>query len=128
MGRLSLPMRKHGADAVYARLPKMECKRLCQDCCGPIFMSEAEGRRIERKIGHAPKLPDCIEKQKGLDGDLTCTLLDRQSGNCTVYNLQPLICRVWGMTPALRCPHGCEPERWLTDAEVHAMLIELDRL
>lgn len=23
-------------------------------------------------------------------------------------------CRLWGVLPAMTCPHGCEPERWLT--------------
>lgn len=39
------------------------------------------------------------------------------TGKCTVYTVRPFICRLWGTTPTLRCPEGCEPERWLTREE-----------
>ncbi|WP_245589227.1 zinc/iron-chelating domain-containing protein [Chitinimonas koreensis] len=29
---------------------------------------------------------------------------------CTVYPDRPLICRLFGTTPRLRCPNGCAPE------------------
>lgn len=38
-------------------------------------------------------------------------------GRCRGYEGRPALCRIWGMTKALRCPHGCVPSRWLTDQE-----------
>ena len=47
---------------------------------------------------------------------LSCVFLD---GNrrCLVYDMRPMICRVYGVSLGLPCPHGCVPERWLTDEE-----------
>lgn len=38
-------------------------------------------------------------------------------GRCRGYEGRPALCRTWGMTKSLRCPHGCEPSRWMTDQE-----------
>lgn len=84
-------------DAIYAILPKMECKGLCQECCGPILMTRLEWKRI--KSANKGK-PTPIKK------DLRCPLL--KDGRCSVYGVRPLICRLW----------GCKPERMLTDEEV----------
>lgn len=47
--------------------------------------------------------------------ELSCPLLD--GAVCSVYVVRPLICRLWGLVPSMRCHFGCEPERWLTDAQ-----------
>ena len=55
---------------------------------------------------------------------LTCPLLSA-NGRCTVYQVRPLICRLWGTTRALACPQGCQPERWVTDDEAVELLKRL---
>ncbi|WP_233702101.1 YkgJ family cysteine cluster protein [Iodobacter ciconiae] len=35
---------------------------------------------------------------------------------CTVYLERPLICRLFGTTPALACPHGKQPEMMIDKA------------
>ena len=56
-----------------------------------------------------------------------CTLLDVH-GACSVYAYRPLICRLWGTVKRMQCPHGCEPERWLSDEEAHEMIQEVERI
>lgn len=56
--------------------------------------------------------------------DLVCPYLERETGLCEVYAARPLICRLWGVAATLRCPQGCEPERWLSAAEVEALIDE----
>ena len=43
---------------------------------------------------------------------------------CQVYEERPLICRLFGTTPRLKCPHGKQPET-LIDAEIE-MKIEMN--
>lgn len=99
-------------DVLLAHLPEMECKGLCQECCGPVGMSEGEYQRIVQSIGYVPK-PDC---------SMTCPLLNKTTGRCTVYEFRPVICRLWGLVEAMKCPHGCKPKRWVSKAESYALL------
>ena len=54
--------------------------------------------------------------------DLRCTFLDRETGRCEVYAARPTVCRLFGAVHSMTCPHGCIPERMLTDDEGHAVL------
>lgn len=103
-------------DAIYARVPEVPCQRRCGHGCGPIMMTPPEWDRIEERRG-APIPPyGPIENY--------CPLLT-DSGECSVYPVRPLICRIWGVTRRLQCPHGCQPSRWLTDEEIHRLLHDL---
>lgn len=65
-----------------------------------------------------------------LDGDvppvdperpLRCPLLT-EDGRCSAYQVRPLVCRQWGVGEDMKCPWGCEPERYLTEEETAEML------
>lgn len=92
-------------DAIYAHLPRLECRRQCQASCGPVHVTPIERGRIVATTG-APGA--CSER-------FTCPLL--REGGCRVYEIRPAICRLWGLVEAMRCPWGCVPERWLSDEE-----------
>lgn len=99
-------------DALYAELPTIECKGLCTASCGPILMTPIELGRIHKRIGH--HLPMITAEPTSPD-DLTCPLLE--GGRCTVYDIRPLACRVWGVAEEMECPFGCKPSRLLTREE-----------
>jgi hypothetical protein len=40
--------------------------------------------------------------------ELNCVYLGKQG--CEVYTERPLICRLFGTTPKLACPHGKQPD------------------
>ena len=101
-------------ERIYARIPKLACRRKCQESCGPILCHAAEWARMKA----ATLVP--IDQ---LAPDLTCPAL--LNGACSVYSVRPLICRLWGVVRAMACPWGCEPERWLTDAEADALFSEV---
>lgn len=105
-------------DALYARIPSIACKRKCQAACGPVAGSRVEVERITMLYGLRPL--------GGEDG-AQCGYLDVR-GLCVAYAQRPLICRLWGVVPEMRCPHGCEPERWLTEVEVLELFREADRI
>lgn len=88
--------------AVYDRIPKLDCKGLCQQSCGPISYEEVEGARCGYPAVRADG-PDPFR----------CDKLSVM-GLCSVYENRPAICRLWGIVRDMRCPHGCVPERWLT--------------
>lgn len=102
-----------GLEALYARVPRLECRKLCGHACGPIVVPEEEWRRLAAAGG----------EREGGDG-LACPYLDRAAGLCEVYEARPLICRLWGAADTLPCPHGCEPERSLGAEETGALLAE----
>lgn len=104
-------------DRVYASLPKLNCKGLCYEACGPILMSRLEWERLKAVGG----------EKKG-NASLTCPYLVER--RCSVYEVRPGVCRLYGLIKRdiMTCPHGCEPERWLSDPEAKAVLMELERL
>jgi hypothetical protein len=99
---------------LYAELPTVECQRKCQAFCGPIGMSETEWALICRHLGRTPR------------GDLrtlVCPMLGAD-GRCTVYALRPMLCRLWGVTEGMECPHECTPTpRYLTVEEGFAYML-----
>lgn len=106
-------------DKMYATLPKLDCKGLCQESCGPIDMSIAERKRIPIQIT-APGEALRMIFQDG--ADYNCDALDVE-GRCSVYKVRPLICRLWGMTEQMKCPHGCVPEGgFLVDEEAAGLI------
>ena len=114
-------------DDIYDLVPKIACKGLCQDYCGIIGMQRKEYERMDvqppllagddKTVFLAPKTPD----------SLTCPLLT-SDGKCTDYANRPLICRLWGVTEKLPCPHGCTAERILPESESRTLLalMEMD--
>ena len=96
---------------MYDSLPRIDCQKRCGSTCGPIVMSALEWDEITSQHG-----------ARTCDSDLVCPYLDRASGLCGVYDSRPLICRLGGLTEALRCQFGCEPERVLPDREAAALI------
>ena len=110
-------------EAIYSQLPRLWCKGKCQESCGPVAMSDAERKRI------AALRPDVEWHHYGAelpnvpvssDAELTCPLLCE--GRCSVYEARPVTCRLWGSVRRMRCPHGCVPAFWLSDAKAYSLL------
>lgn len=103
-------------DALYAELPSIECQGMCWDSCGPIEMTSAEHARIKRETG-----VDIPPGRFLRDGPSACPALGMLH-TCTVYEVRPLICRIWGMTRRLRCNYGCRPSRLLSEPEAYEFI------
>ncbi len=99
-------------DSIYSSLPKLDCKGKCQAYCGAITLSSLELERIVSQIGPIPPMRSCR----------TCSLLDGKTGQCTIYDIRPLICRLWGVVLEMKCPWGCEPDRWVSKEEAQKLL------
>jgi uncharacterized protein len=106
-------------DAATARIPSFACKPGCSACCGPVLMSRLEWSRIVEHLGYEPK--------GSFDGPLTCPML--QDGKCSVYDIRPAVCRLFGaIKDQMVCPEGCGPTRKLSDAEARVILGKVQRL
>lgn len=90
-------------DKVYARIPEIACQGLCFESCGPIAMSRVEHLRIVDRVGSFE--PAGYPSQ-------TCPLL--KENKCSIYDIRPAICRLWGVVEMMPCPFGCVPEKLLT--------------
>jgi uncharacterized protein len=111
---------KLSLEDVYRRIPAVECKGLCIDSCGPIAMSKAEDARIrERGVAIPPMAVAMAALERG--DDYYCPALE--NGRCSVYSDRPAICRLWGATESMPCPHGCTPPDALTQSESHELLL-----
>jgi len=97
--------------AVYDLVPKVRCKGLCGDACGPIGMTVREADAL-REDGIVPPRTRVHPKH----GVLMCDKLT-DGDRCSMYDRRPLICRVYGAVRALRCEHGCKPEGGFIDME-----------
>lgn len=103
---------------IYAKVPNLECKGLCVEACGPIPCTTKEQEAIEkathRKLDFKKTHPH------------SCTML--KDGKCRAYQHRPLVCRLFGTVPRMACPHGCVPEKWLTNEEGWQLLSEAEAL
>lgn len=81
---------------LYRRVPDVGCKGLCADACGVILLQQQEYDAI-------------VEAVPGFEQgeSLTCPLL--VDGRCSAYDVRPLVCRLYGATAGMECPHGCQP-------------------
>lgn len=93
-------------------IPEFACIPGCHDCCGPILASTEEMSRLPPKseADHMDALSKWDCPHLGVAG-------------CQVYEERPLICRLFGTTPRLKCPHGRQPEIMI-DPEIE-MKIEI---
>lgn len=84
-------------------MPALSCLGLCEQSCHQhIDASGVERRRL-------------LEQGVDLDAptaDGACPALTRTfgRGRCSVHAIRPTICRLWGSSAAMPCPHGCVPE------------------
>lgn len=86
--------------ALYGEVPEVSCRGLCTDSCGSVAMAPLEQRRIAGKGRVLLPLLGAFEE--------SCPAL--QDGRCEVYEVRPMVCRLYGAVEGMRCPYGCEPE------------------
>lgn len=114
-------------ERLYAQVPDAGCKGLCAAACGPIDMSPREASRL-REVGVEIAPTSHATSLEHARHGLPCPALT-EAGRCSVYDRRPMVCRLWGATEALRCPHGCMPaEGLLPDVEGVALIIEAARV
>ncbi|WP_339488961.1 YkgJ family cysteine cluster protein [Pseudomonas sp. EL_65y_Pfl2_R95] len=101
-------------DHLRLHIPRFDCIPGCHDCCGPVTASSEEMSRLPHKSD--------AEHEAALEA-LDCVHLGPQG--CEVYDQRPLICRLFGTTPRLPCPHGRGPQEPIdpqVEQQVHHLI------
>jgi Fe-S-cluster containining protein len=121
-------------DHLYKYLPDVKCKGLCSTQCTVIPVSNVERARIKEDTGE-DKFRDWqqfFEDYKALGSYgltpspdcLKCPHLN-ENKRCDIYDIRPLICRLYGVIKSLKCPHGCLPNRWLKERDAKKLIEKL---
>lgn len=115
--------------ALYAKIPPIECKGLCHPSCSIVPAAKIEIKRArERMGGKNPFNP--IHTLRALEAGETkipsCAAL--KDKRCSIYSVRPAICRLYGVAEGLECHFGCEPKRKLTRQEANALIREIEAL
>jgi len=116
-------MRRSDMDAalqeIYGQVPAIpDCTGQCWTSCGPIDMSDRERQRI-RQAGY--KIMPAEQARAQVD-TYWCEALT-SGRRCAVYEMRPLICRLWGVMESLPCPYGCRPEGgFMADIEGYRLI------
>jgi hypothetical protein len=77
-------------------LPPMQCDPGCGDCCGPVIVTEVEYQAVRSFAQKRSLLP--------VKQGLTCPFY--QGGTCTVYEVRPFACQLFGHIEELPCSRG----------------------
>jgi hypothetical protein len=83
-------------------------------------MSKEEDARLRELGVDIPPLAEAVAAIERGDDYYCPALLE---GRCRVYEHRPTICRLWGATQSMPCPHGCTPADALTQSESHELLV-----
>lgn len=118
---------------IYDKVPALDCDRKCGEGCTLIPVHPLEIEEIEKFTGRKVKIDDCVRGMsykhykiiKPRAGSFDCRYYRR--GGCSIHEVRPLVCRLYGVCTGMVCLFGCKPERMLTDAEAHALIRELEQ-
>jgi hypothetical protein len=115
--------------AIYGRLPRLQCKGLCQDYCGHIACTRAEEAVLRAFCAeHAIPFEAFLTAEDAeANPDARCPLLTAE-GRCAAYEARPIICRLWGVVPELACEHGCQPVYYITTKQARDLVRQLERI
>lgn len=110
---------------IYVKIPFIECKKKCHEACSLILMNKAELDIIIKRIGYNPfgyvDIEGLASKVKlGGVECLKCPLLTEYK-KCSIYDIRPLICRLYGVVKKMKCPYGCKPKKWLSDIQASTL-------
>jgi Fe-S-cluster containining protein len=111
---------------LYARIPAVpDCDGRCWTSCGPVDMSDRERQRIRAAGTRITPYQQAVANVERF----WCDALTGEK-RCAVYELRPLVCRLWGAVEGMPCVYGCIPEggRWLSDIEAYRMIAESMRI
>lgn len=110
---------------IWAQVPNVECKGYCARACRVVGMSEAEFINLEDRIPDFPMFEEMVEEQRIVgEGNYRCPALT-EDGLCSQYDVRPLVCRLYGSSESVTCPHGCVPREGLLSSKETSDLYDL---
>lgn len=79
----------------------------CGDCCGPVPVTGQELKRIREKIKKMP-LATMYRLKSQNKSPFDCILRDAEKNECSIYDVRPDICRMFGFYEDMVCPNNPE--------------------
>jgi uncharacterized protein len=113
-------------EALYKRIPSIECKGLCHQSCTFIPASSIEIKRVKERLhSNIFKISSRAMELKTTGEIPFCKALKEK--RCSIYHIRPAICRLYGVAEGLECQFGCKPQdKLLTRQEAHQIIREID--
>lgn len=90
-------------EALYAALPALACKGLCQHSCE----EHVEASDLEHARARTAGVDLTAPTATGACPALVSTF---GAGHCGIHPVRPMVCRLWGIAASMPCPHGCLPD------------------
>ena len=119
--------------AIYDHVPNIKCKGLCHPTCASIPVQHVEYAHIvvnglveidENHILGVQGGKHIIRRDASKGG--VCPML--KDKRCSIHDLRPLICRIYGVAEGLACEFGCKSEGMITRKEVDLLIDELEQI
>lgn len=115
-------------DLIYKKIPEIECKGLCHPTCAMIPAAGIEIKRARDRLKINPFQPNSeqrvrMEKEKVIP---FCRALTNE--RCTIHDIRPGICRLYGAAEELICQYGCQSKKILLKEEAYAIIREIEAL
>ena len=133
--------RTNKVQEAWSIIPVVECQKKCQNSCAQIRCSlselnlikkfcKANGLKYINVNGANNHMLKQSLKGKVTSDDLMCKYL--KDGTCTIHEVRPAICRLFGAADDLPCPHGCKVVGTVMKSkDAHALInngiLEMDR-
>lgn len=120
--------------SIWSEIPGIECKGFCWESCAHVVASKAETEVVKQFC-----LDNGLDYHKFYDGSKAgerraseidpepCPYL--KDKRCSIHEVRPSICRMWGVHSHLPCAWGCKkPKGNLSDAQAHSIVVRLEGL
>ena len=108
-------------ERIYARVPNANCRGLCHVSCAPIAVLTNEPIVAKTPPTSKHTIDNLTFLVSPEFDSVVCPHLTTDK-RCAEYDSRPIICRLYGTTPILACPHGCSPDRWLSEKESRSLI------
>lgn len=102
-GEVALAAAVGELEALYAALPALACKGLCQHSCD----EHVEASDLEHARARTAGVDLTVPTATGACPALVATF---GAGHCGIHPVRPMVCRLWGIAASMPCPHGCLPD------------------
>jgi len=97
--KLVLQLRKI-AEKIHKNL-NFSCKEKCDRCCEYVVCTQWE---LDRMIALMKERNPNFNFEEALSSD-RCPFYDVENCKCQVYEERPIVCRFYGVTREMKCPH-----------------------
>lgn len=116
-------------NAIYAKIPGIECKGLCHPSCTIVPAAKIEIKRTKSRMGGKNPFNPVIalkHLQDGANKIPSCGAL--KDNKCSIYTARPAICRLYGVAEGLECHFGCVPKKKISKQEAYQIVREIEAL